>query len=119
MNGRYAIYFAPLADSDLARFGDRWLGRAVETGQSLPQSALNGFDPNWLRALTEAPCHYGFHGTLKPPFHLADGCDVDDLRRALGGFAARQPAFEIAALGLREIGDFLAFVTADPTPALS
>ena len=51
-----------------------------------------------LRALTEAPRHYGFHGTLKPPFHLADGCDAGDLRRAMAGFAARQAAFEIAAL---------------------
>ena len=119
MSGRYAIYFAPLAGSDLARFGDRWLGRDVETGKAVPQPVLDGLDADRLRALTEAPRHYGFHGTLKPPFHLAKGCDVDDLRRAMAGFAARQAAFEIAALQLREIGDFLALVPADPAPALS
>jgi putative phosphonate metabolism protein len=119
MSERYAIYFAPLAGSDLARFGDRWLGRDAETGRSLPQPMLDGLDADRLRALTEAPRLYGFHGTLKPPFHLAKGCDVDDLRRAMAGFAARQAAFEIATLQLREIGNFLALVPADPAPALS
>jgi putative phosphonate metabolism protein len=119
MSERYAIYFAPAAGSDLARFGDRWLGRDAQTGEAVPQPELDGLDADRLRALTEAPRHYGFHGTLKPPFHLANGCDVDDLRRAMAGFAARQAAFEIAALQLREIGDFLALVPAAPAPALS
>jgi putative phosphonate metabolism protein len=119
MSGRYAIYFAPVAGSELARFGGRWLGRDAETGMAVPQPVLDGLDTDRLRALTEAPRRYGFHGTLKPPFHLAQGCDVDDLRRAMAGFAGRQAAFEIATLRLREIGDFLALVPADPTPALS
>jgi|SRR5688572_20745627 putative phosphonate metabolism protein len=119
MSGRYAIYFTPVAGSDLARFGDRWLGRDAETGKAAPQTELDGLEADRLRALTEAPRHYGFHGTLKPPFHLANGCDVDDLRRAMAGFAARQAAFEIAALHLREIGDFLALAPTDPALALS
>ncbi len=118
MSGRCAIYFAPRANSDLGRFGDHWLGRNVETGESVPRPIVDGLDANRLRALTEAPRHYGFHGTLKPPFHLANGCDPDDLRRALAGFAARQASFEIAALRLREIGEFLALVPAEPTPGL-
>jgi len=119
MSERYAIHFAPVAGSDLARFGDRWLGRDAATGQAVSQPALDGLDAGRLHALTEAPRHYGFHGTLKPPFHLANGCDVDDLRRAIAGFAARRAVFEITALHLREIGDFLALVPADPAPALS
>ena len=119
MSERYAIYFAPAAGSDLARFADRWLGRDAQTGEAVPQPELDDLDADRLRALTEAPRHYGFHGTLKPPFHLAQGCDVDDLRRAMAGFAARQAVFEIAALHLRAIGDFLALVPADPAPALS
>lgn len=119
MSGRYAVYFAPVADSALARFGDRWLGRAADSNATLEQPALDGLDTARLRALTEAPRHYGFHGTLKPPFHLADGCDAADLRRALAGFAARQTPFEIDNLRLREIGDFLALVPGDSMPALS
>lgn len=109
MSGRYAIYFAPPAGGDLARFGDGWLERPV----------LSGFDDARLRALTEAPRHYGFHGTLKPPFRLADGCDAEELRRALAAFAARQAGFEIAALCLQEVGDFLALVPVGHTPAIS
>lgn len=118
MSGRYAIYFAPAAGSELARFGDRWLGRVAETGTPVEQPALDGFDTLRLRVLTEAPRHYGFHGTLKPPFHLADGCDAAELHRAMAAFAARQAAFEIAALRLHEICDFLALTPAAATPAL-
>jgi putative phosphonate metabolism protein len=119
MSERHAIYFAPLEGSELARFGDRWLGRDAATDQALLQPALDGLEPSRLDALTEAPRHYGFHGTLTPPFQLAKRCDVGDLTRALTGFAMRQTPFEIAALHLKEIGDFLALVPADPAPALS
>ena len=119
MSTRYAIYFAPIAGSDLAQFGDHWLGRNVETGASLEQPTLSGFDAARLRELTEAPRQYGFHGTLKPPFRLADGCDTGDLRRALAGFAVQRGAFEIEALTLEAIGDFIALVPEEPSPALS
>ncbi len=119
MSGRYAVYFAPVAESELARFGGRWLGRAVDSGAALEQPALDGLDAARLRVLTESPRHYGFHGTLKPPFHLADGCGAAEVRRALAGFAVRQAPFEIDNLCLREIGDFLALVPGDSAPALS
>lgn len=119
MSERYAIYFAPAAGSDLARFGDRWLGRNAETGASLEQPALSGFDAALLHELTEAPRQYGFHGTLKPPFRLADGCDAGDLRRALAGFAAQRRGFEIEALTLEGIGGFIALAPDEPSPALS
>jgi putative phosphonate metabolism protein len=119
MSGRYAIYFAPVASSDWAQFGDHWLGRNVETGASLEQPTLSGFDAGRLRELTEAPRQYGFHGTLKPPFRLADGCDAGDLRRALAGFAAQRSAFEVEALTMEAIGDFIALVLEEPSPALS
>lgn len=109
MSGRYALYFAPPAGSALARFGESWLARP----------SLTGFDTARLQALTEAPRHYGFHGTLKPPFHLAEGCDAEQLRRALTGFAARQAAFSIPALRLSALGDFLALIPSAPNPALS
>lgn len=108
MSGRYALYFAPVAGSALAQFGENWLARP----------ALAGFDAARLQALTEAPRHYGFHGTLKPPFHLAAGCDAEQLRRALAGFAARQAAFDIPSLRLAAIGDFLALIPGAETPAL-
>lgn len=119
MSARFALYFAPLRGSLLARFGDAWLGRDVESGASLASPAVSGLDPARLAALTEAPRHYGFHGTLKPPFEMADGSDAAELRAALATFAARQPIFTIPQLALRQIGDFLAFVPAQEVPALA
>ena len=111
MSGRYASISRRLPTARLARFGDRWLGRdARPARRAAATAASTGFDADRLRALTEAPRHYGFHGTLKPPFHLADGCDAAELRRALMAFAARQAPFQIDSLHLREIGDFLALI---------
>jgi putative phosphonate metabolism protein len=119
VNARYAIYFAPLRGSDLARFGSHWLGRDAESGAALEQAELGGLHAEELRALTEAPRHYGFHGTLKPPFRLADGADAQDVHAALSSFARRQAAFELRGLQLRAIGDFLALVPSEDSPALS
>jgi putative phosphonate metabolism protein len=118
MTERYAIYFAPPRDTALARFGDGWLGRNIETGRVLPQPALATMPASRLTELTEAPRHYGFHGTLKPPFRLADGDDTRRLHASLARFAARQAAFAIPRLMLKTIGCFLALRPAAPVPAL-
>jgi putative phosphonate metabolism protein len=118
MTERFAIYFAPARNTALARFGDAWLGRDVEIGRTLPQPAIAIFSAARLKELTEAPRHYGFHGTLKPPFRLADGDDTRRLHASLGRFAARQAAFMIPHLKLKAIGDFLALALASPLPAL-
>lgn len=119
MSARYALYFAPAVGSELERFGNRWLGRDAATGEALRQPAMGGLDNSRLRAVTEAPRHYGFHGTLKPPFRLAERYDEMALRRALAAFAARQQGFAIEALRLQEIGNFLAFAPLALTRALS
>jgi len=118
MTARYALYFAPRADTRLARFGNHWLGRDAESGALLKQPRLEGWDSDRLRLLTEAPRHYGFHGTLKAPFRLADGCDAGMLRRAMAVFAAGRRAFAIDGLQLQEIGNFIALTPREPSLAL-
>jgi putative phosphonate metabolism protein len=119
VSGRYAIYFAPLRGSDLARIGDHWLGRDAESGAALQQPTVEGLSEAELRRLTETPRHYGFHGTLKAPFHLAGGADVQSLQAALSAFARRQAGFELGGLQLRAVSDFLALVPSEDSPALS
>src|SRR5688500_2909112 len=119
MTERFAIYFAPARNTALAHFGDAWLGRNVETGRTLPYPAVAALSAIRLRELTEAPRHYGFHGTLKPPFGLADGDDTRRLHASLGRFAARQAAFAVPQLKLKTIGSFLALAPASPAPALN
>ncbi len=118
MAERIGIYFAPRRNSALARFGDRWLGRDVETDITLEQPKLAAISAARLQAITEAPRHYGFHGTLKPPFALATGSDRAQVQAAVSAFAADRNAFHIARLKLKAIGNFLALSPADPVPAL-
>jgi putative phosphonate metabolism protein len=104
---RYAIYYAPEAGSDLADFGARWLGWDAQTGQPVEHPVFDNL-PVPVSELTKTPRKYGFHGTLKPPFRLAYGKSVTDLNQALTEFASKQPAFEVASMSVRSLGQFIA-----------
>ncbi len=110
--GRYAIYHAPEEGSALHEFGRRWLGRNELTGEAVAQYAIPGFDPARLRQITESPRHYGFHGTLKAPFHLANGARSEDLLVTARELAARSRPPAIGSLELKWMGKFLALVPA-------
>lgn len=114
---RHAIYFAPAAGSALARFGAAWLGWDAEAGVEPsvePVPALADARP----ALTARPRQYGFHATLKPPFALAPGRDPGGLDAAAADLAARHRAFALPALGVTELGRFVALVPAARPAAL-
>ena len=85
---RYAIYYAP--SGALWDLGSRWLGRGdMVSGGAERLLDWNGPD---VEALTKTPQKYGLHGTLKPPFRLAEGQTVQDLHAALTRFAqGREP----------------------------
>ncbi|MGB0747299.1 MAG: DUF1045 domain-containing protein [Magnetospiraceae bacterium] len=106
---RYALYYAPPTGSALAAFGEAWL--------QTPQ--LDGFDPGLLRALTKSPRKYGFHGTLKPPFRLAAGCDVASLEAAVSDFTARRAPFSLGPLKVCLIDGFLALVPGNPSESVA
>lgn len=118
MNSRYALYFAPQDDDPLALLGARWLGRNARTGDQLDRPALDGRDDAALEALTAAPRRYGFHGTLKPPFVLADGRSARDLEAATETFAAAEQSFDIPRMAVTEVGSFLALTPSAPCPEL-
>lgn len=110
MTHRYAIYWAPPAGSPLATFGASVLGRDADTGLAVPQPALPGITPQRFRALTDDPRRYGFHGTLKAPFALAEGSNAAELHDAVALFAADWAPFTAPKLALTAIGGFLALV---------
>jgi hypothetical protein len=99
MAARYAIYWIPPPESALARAAARWFA----AGDA---------------ALTEAPRHYGFHATLKPPFALAAGATRFALETALEGFAAQQAPVALPPLEAATLGGFVALVAARTSPAL-
>jgi putative phosphonate metabolism protein len=115
---RYAIYYAPRPDEDLAIFAASWLGRDPETGRERDQPHIAGLPPSQLTALTADPRRYGFHGTLKPPFALAAGATEDALLALAANFARHHAPFTIPGLKLALLGDFIALVPRDRAPAL-
>ena len=110
---RYAVYYLP-DDAGLAAFGASWLGWDVSSGVVRAHPDVDG-----LAEATGAPRKYGFHGTLKPPFKLAEGTDAAALQTAVAKLAERAPAFELDGLSLSRIGSFLALVPKGNTSRLA
>lgn len=115
---RHAIYYAPPPETRLERLGMSWLGRDHRTGQKLARPALPGLPPERLEALTASARRYGFHGTLKAPFRLADGMDASLLRNVARVFAATRRPFTLPPLTLADMKGFLALVPSAPAPEL-
>ena len=113
---RFAVYYAPPAGSDLARFGAAWLGWDAEAEAEVAHPPAGGLD---VASMTAAPRKYGFHGTLKPPFRLAEGTDPDQLDASVRSLADTWTTFDAPPLALRRIGRFVALVPSAPDRHLS
>lgn len=111
---RYAIYFSPTADEPLSRAAATWLGRDAFTGELYPRTAEHDLTVEELDELTADPRRYGFHATLKAPFHLADGESEADLLAALAAFAEETAPFDIPSVAVEQIGPFFALVPQTP-----
>jgi putative phosphonate metabolism protein len=118
IDARYGVYFAPGAGSGLERVCASVLGRCARTGKELAQPVLPGVEPQRLAELTASPRRYGLHGTLKPPFFLAEGMTETGLLDAVALLAAGRPAFELPLLRLESRGSFLALTPSAPCPEL-
>ena len=105
---RYALYFAADADDPLMMLGNAWLGRDPFTGLDLAQPEIEAIDAGRFRTLAASPRRYGFHGTLKAPFHLHEEMTEEALLDACRSFAAEIAPFEIDGLGVNRLGKFLA-----------
>lgn len=116
---RCGIYFAPAPGSPWWEFGCRWLGRDAVSGKLLDPPAVDGFGRGELLAITESPRLYGFHGTLKAPFALAEGRSIDHLLKFAAQFARRQVRFPLPQLQVQTLGGFVALVPAQPSPELA
>jgi putative phosphonate metabolism protein len=103
MSARYAVYFAPKQGSLLDELGSRWLGRNAWIGHTAEQPPVDG-----VIEFTAAPRRYGFHATLKAPFHLSG--DKAAFLRAVAELACHRPPVTIERIALAEIGGFLALV---------
>jgi hypothetical protein len=120
---RYAIYAVPgtgpadTVGALLRERAEQWLGRSA-----CADPVTGGIPVGWTRAgvdaMTASARRYGFHGTLKPPFRLAEGRALEDLDAALARFAARTAAAVIPQLSLAHLSGFFALVPGAKAPGL-
>jgi len=105
---RYALYFAPLAGSAWSEAGGAWLGRNADRVDEFAQAKITGIPPLLLAKLTSDARRYGFHATLKAPFHLAEGFNEQHLEAMAEAFSMAQKPVSLPLLQVRPIADFLA-----------
>lgn len=88
----------------MAAAGAAWLGWDVASRSAVahPDVGLN------LGKITETPRKYGFHGTIKPPFVLANGTDAAQLGAAFGALCAQLAPITLDGLEVANLGPFLA-----------
>lgn len=106
---RYGVYFTPRPGA-FAQAGASWLGWDLAAG-----STVGNPDDN----ITQRPRKYGFHGTLKPPFHLAEDADLDALQSALSALAGALTPVALDGLTLSRIGSFIALTPVGDTRDLA
>lgn len=111
---RYAIFYTP-PEGPLADFGARWLGWDNAKGRKLAHPYADGLD---VAAITATPRQYGIHGTLKAPFHLAQGLTQDDLLHGVQDFARNHAAVRIAEMDLAHHHGFVGLRPVGENPAL-
>lgn len=115
---RYAIYYAPAADSALWRFGCATLGYDAFTGEDIDFAVPAGADTGSWPKLTAEPRRYGFHATLKAPFTLANGRSEGQLRAFAHQIAAGLTSVPLAGFSVTALGTFIALTPSQPSPAL-
>tara|TARA_R110000868_G_scaffold330273_2_gene591225 strand:+ start:2377 stop:3093 length:717 start_codon:yes stop_codon:yes gene_type:complete len=115
---RYAVYFAPDAQSPLARFGNAWLGRDPQGDEQLTPPKLNGYDVAEISAFTKVPARYGFHATLKPPFYIKKDTSVATFSDTLLAILRRFSHVRVDRWQVRALENFVALVPAAPCPEI-
>lgn len=115
---RYALYYAPPVGSAAWQAGAAWLGRCAAQQPLTLLPVPHRVAPTVFQQFTAAPRRYGWHATLKAPFRLAEGATEAQLLAALRDFCAHHHAFVLPPLTVALLGDFLAWVPTQPSPAL-
>ena len=104
---RYAVYYTPEPGAPLAEFGAHWLGWDSARGAARTHLDMGTLD---VAGITATPRKYGFHGTIKPPFRLADGMTPEAPAESLAILCASAAPVTLEGLHLARLGRFLALV---------
>jgi len=93
---RYAIYYT--FDGALGAAGAQWLGWDIARGAVLAPT----------RDVTQRPRKYGFHATIKAPFHLTPSESETDLKAAFAHLCGALSPVTLDGLEQQNIGRFCA-----------
>lgn len=115
---RYAINFTPPAGDALTLAAAQWLGRNAFSGEAMEPPAIRGLGLHEIAFNTAVPRRYGFHGTLKPPFRLAEGMAEPLLLRNLMHFSGQHQPFRLPKLEVVRLGNRFALAPAYPCEQL-
>ncbi|GEO84055.1 MULTISPECIES: DUF1045 domain-containing protein [Alphaproteobacteria] len=115
---RYAIHFTPSFSDPLTLAAASWLGRSVFSGESVEHPAVRGLGVQEIAFHTALPRRYGFHATLKAPFHLNGDCTEAGLLRELMRFAGTLEPLVLPRLVVGRIGNFFGLVPEAPCAGL-
>ena len=115
---RHAAYFAPALQSQAWALGSQWLGRCAHQSIPLAQPRFKHLSAELFETLTRTPRLYGWHATLKAPFELNEDATPEALESAFSDLADNTVNAFHLPLKLVDMGDFLALVPAQPSPAL-
>ncbi|KQT50941.1 hypothetical protein ASG43_06745 [Aureimonas sp. Leaf454] len=110
---RVAIYATPPAGAPLTRTAALWLGRDAFSGEPT-READPAIDP-----IVAEPARYGFHATMRAPFRLAEGFDLEDVDARLADFCASRRTVTLPEMELAGLGRFFALVPAARSGALA
>jgi len=113
---RYAVYVTP-PPGPLADAAAAWLGWDAAEARARAHPDLPGL-PRPVAEITATPRKYGFHGTVKPPFRLAEGTTEAGLRDAVRALCARLAPVEIPRLEVGALGPFLGLLPSGDTAPL-
>jgi hypothetical protein len=116
---RYAVYYVPRADEPLGDYGAAVLGYDLNSGADVAHApALQGLAFDW-RQSTETPRRYGFHATLRAPFHLAPGTDQARLLDVAAVAARALEPLTLGPLAVTAVDDFIALTPVQAPAALA
>jgi hypothetical protein len=77
---------------------EQWLGKGEHNIASISTSELD--------KLLQAPNHYGFHATIKPPFRLNSDYTLNEVEKELAAFTQECQSFLLPRLELARINNF-------------
>ena len=95
---RVAVYYTPRSCPPLMKAASQWLGTSGHK--------VAGISTAEMESLLQAPNHYGFHATIKPPFRLTTGYTLNDVEKELAAFTKELEPLFLPPLEVAKIDKF-------------